>query len=299
MSKKILAIYYSQSGQLTEIVNNFTKPVEEAGHSVEKVQFDTEKKFPFPWSGASFFDAMPESVNGVPTPLAPFSFKETKYDLIVLGYQPWFLSPSIPTTSLLKSEQFKTIAANTPVVTLIGSRNMWINAQERVKMMLKEMNANLVGNVALFDRHNNSVSAVTIMYWAFTGKKDKFLGIFPKPGVSDEDIANVTFFGKIALNHLQQNTLDTLQEELVSNKAVVPKTNLMFVESRAKRLFAIWAGIVTRAKNRKRALVIYKYYLIIALFLVAPIFLLIYRTLFAPFLMGRIKKQKQYFSGVK
>jgi hypothetical protein len=137
------------------------------------------------------------------------------------------------------------------------------------------------------------------MYWAFTGKKDKFLGIFPKPGIADEDIANVSSFGKIALNHLQQNTLNTLQQDLAANKAVEPKTNLMFVEGRAKRLFAIWAGIVTRAKNRKRALLIYKYYLIIALFVVAPIFLLIYRTLFAPFLMGSIKKQKQYFSGVK
>ena len=28
--------------------------------------------------------------------------KAVKYDLVILGYQPWFLSPSIPTTSLLE-----------------------------------------------------------------------------------------------------------------------------------------------------------------------------------------------------
>ena len=38
MSKKVLAIYYSQSGQLGEIIDNMTAPLIDAGISVEKVR---------------------------------------------------------------------------------------------------------------------------------------------------------------------------------------------------------------------------------------------------------------------
>ncbi len=49
MSKKVLAIYYSQSGQLGEIIDNFTQPLINAGHSVEKVRVHlvNEPNFPF------------------------------------------------------------------------------------------------------------------------------------------------------------------------------------------------------------------------------------------------------------
>ncbi|HKC67530.1 MAG TPA: hypothetical protein VKG26_04820 [Bacteroidia bacterium] len=298
MSKKILAIYYTQTGQLGDIVTNFLLPFETEGFSVEKVCVNPVTKFTFPWSSDSFFDAMPESVLSKPTELQPFTVKETEYDLIVLGYQPWFLSPSIPTTSLLETEVLKKVLPNTPVVTIIGARNMWINAHERVKDSLKQAGAKLVGNIALVDKHTNLVSAVTILYWMLWGKKDKLWGIFPNPGVADEDILNTKTFGQIVKQHVEKNNFDTLQQELVNNKAIEVKTNLMFVEGRAKKLFAIWGNLVKKSKNRKRTLVFFKYYLIIALFIVAPIVLFIYRLLFAPFLSGLIKKQKQYFLGL-
>src|ERR1700756_1531200 len=298
MSKKILAIYYTQTGQLGDIVTNFLLPFETEGFSVEKVCVNPVTKFTFPWSSDSFFDAMPESVLSKPTELQPFTVKETEYDLIVLGYQPWFLSPSIPTTSLLETEVLKKVLPNTPVVTIIGARNMWINAHERVKDSLKQAGAKLVGNIALVDKHTNLVSAVTILYWMLWGKKDKLWGIFPNPGVADEDILNTKTFGQIVKQHVEKNNFDTLQQELVNNKAIEVKTNLMFVEGRAKKLFAIWGNLVKKSKNRKRTLVFFKYYLIIALFIVAPIVLFIYRLLFAPFLSGLIKRQKQYFLGL-
>ena len=76
MNKKILAIYYTQSGQLGQIVDNFTSVFEAAGASVEKVNVQPQPVFGFPWSAKRFFDAMPESVLGIPAPLAPFELKE-------------------------------------------------------------------------------------------------------------------------------------------------------------------------------------------------------------------------------
>jgi hypothetical protein len=241
---------------------------------------------------------MPESVLGIPAEVETPKLKNEKYDLIIFAYQPWFLSPSIPATSILHNTQIKNRISSTPVITLIGSRNMWITAQEKLKKLLKECNSRLVGNVVLTDRHNNFVSAVTIQYWMFTAKKDKMWGIFPLPGVSDNDIENVRSFGELVLPNLQSNEWDTLQNKLRINKAVEVQTNLMFIEGRASVLFKIWATVIRKKKNRELWLKIFNYYLLFALFIVAPIVLLAYNILIRPFTGGFIRKQKDFYSGV-
>ncbi len=299
MSKKVLAVYFTQSGQMESIIDHFTAPlVSAADITVEKVRIYPAKPFPFPWTSSLFFDAMPESVDGVPTALEPFTFKEAQYDLIILGYQPWFLSPSIPAGSLLRHPSFKAILNNTPVVTISGCRNMWINAQEKVKKLLKAAGANLVGNIALVDRHNNYISLVTILYWMLSGKKDRKWGIFPKPGVSDEDIANAALFGQTVSIHLQKNEWRDLQAHLRQQQAVNIKYSLMFIERKAGRIFSIWSKIINGSKKRRALLVAFKYYLLIALCIAAPVILLVDALFFKPFLGKRIKQQKEYYAGV-
>ena len=298
MSKKILVIYYSQSGQLGDIILSLTSPLLQTGNTIEIVRVEPVKAYPFPWSGKSFFAVMPDCVLGVPGELQPFQLKETSYDLIVLGYQAWFLSPSIPFNTILNHTSIKTVLNNTPVITITGARNMWISAMERIKKSLKKSNAKLVGNIALVDKHANIISFVTIFYWMFKGKKERYLNVFPKPGVSDEDIDHCKVFGNSIEKYLTKGNYDGLQDELVEQKAVVVKYNLMFIESKAKRLFAIWANIIAKRKNKTAWLVAFKYYLIIALFIAAPIILTIDAIFFKPFLSGRIKRQKQHYSGV-
>ena len=48
MNKKVLAIYYTQSGQLGEIVDHLTAPLMEAGISVEQVRINLSKNYAFP-----------------------------------------------------------------------------------------------------------------------------------------------------------------------------------------------------------------------------------------------------------
>ncbi|HMJ47970.1 MAG TPA: dialkylresorcinol condensing enzyme, partial [Ferruginibacter sp.] len=85
MSKKVLVIYYSQSGQLGDIITNLTSPLIKADHQLETIYIQPVKAYPFPWSGKSFFAVMPDSVQGVPTPLIPFKLKEQSYDLVIAG----------------------------------------------------------------------------------------------------------------------------------------------------------------------------------------------------------------------
>ena len=292
MSKKVLAIYYTQSGQMGEIIDTFTKPLVEAGASVEKARVKLVNGYEFPWTGTRFFSVMPSCVLGIPEPIEPLNLKETKYDLVILGYQPWFLSPSIPSNSLLQSDEFKEIIKGTPVVTISAGRNMWINSYVRVRKMIKDAGANLVGNIALLDKHPNPISFVTIFYWMLTGKKDRYLNIFPKPGVSELDIAATSGYGATVAAHLENNSWDALQDELIAQKAVEINYKLMFIEARAKPIFAVWAKIIAGRKNRTPWLSAFKYYLFVALFLGAPVLLTLDAIFLKPFSAKRIKRNK-------
>jgi hypothetical protein len=102
MSKKVLAIYYTQSGQMTDIMENFTAPLVADGANVDIVSVKPVVDYNFPWTGSRFFSVMPDCQLGVPTELHDFELKHDSYDLVILGYQPWFLSPSIPSNSIIQ-----------------------------------------------------------------------------------------------------------------------------------------------------------------------------------------------------
>ncbi len=290
--KKVLAVYYSQSGQLAQIIDNFCEPLINAGCNVEKVRINLKNDFAFPWTTKRFFSVMPDCVLGVQHQLESFQLQQSSYDLIILGYQPWFLSPSIPFNSLLHNSTFKKVLKNTPVITITGVRNMWVNAFEKIKLMLKDAQANHVGTVALYDRNLNLVSIFTIFHWMLKGKKDRYLGFFPLPGVAEKDIENTKNFGKIALPYLEKNEWNGLQDEFIKVKAVDPKYHLMFIEGKAGIMFKLWAKFISNKSNKSFWLAAFKYYLLIALFIAAPLVWIINTLIFKPFLSKHIKNKK-------
>jgi hypothetical protein len=298
MSKKVLAIYYSQSGQLGEIIDCFTEPLAQSGVTVEKIRIRPATDYAFPWTGERFFKVMPDCVLSVTAALQPFILKESSYDLIILGYQAWFLSPSIPSNSLLQHPDFKSVLKDTPVITITGARNMWLNAFERIKKSLRETGARLVGNIALVDKHPNPISFITIFHWMMHGRKDSYLNIFPVPGVAAADIAGAKTFGALVLPHLDRNDWTGLQAELVSQRAVELKYKLMFIEARARGIFLAWATFISKRRKKSGWLVAFKYYLLIALFLGAPVLLAVDAIFFRPFLSKRISAKKQYYLGL-
>ncbi|MBS1530411.1 MAG: hypothetical protein JSU01_08900 [Bacteroidetes bacterium] len=295
MDKKVLAIYYTQTGQMRDIINAFTAPLEAAGASVEKVEVKLVSDYAFPWTGSRFYSVMPDCVLEVPAQLEPIHLKEKKYDLVILGYQPWFLWPSIPTNSILSDPNVRAVLQNTPVVTISEARNMWLNAYSRVRSKLKEAGANLVGNIALVDRHLNAISFITIFHWMLRGKKDRYLNIFPKPGVSDEDIANTKTYGETVSKHLETNEWEKLHDELLQQKAVTIKYPLLILETTAISTYVKWANFIVRKRNRRPWLTAFKYYLYVALFFGAPILLTLDAIFVKPFSSKRINAKKQSF----
>jgi hypothetical protein len=299
--KNVLVVYYSQSGQLEEIARNIAKPFLNSDDiKVTFHEIQLEKPFPFPWDKASFFDAFPESFLQIPTELKPVSEEilNTKFDLVLFHYQVWYLSPSIPINSFLKSIDAKKILNNTPVITISGSRNMWIMAQEKIKVLLREANAQLVGNVALVDRVGNLISVVTIVEWMFSGVKKKYLGIFPLPGVSEKDIQESEKFGKIMLSEFSQNNLANLQPKLVTIGAVKISSYLVTVDKTANKIFDKWSNLIYKSKkNRKLLLKVFNVYLFLAIWLISPIVYILHLITY-PIKLKTIKKETQYYQGV-
>ena len=289
--KRILVIYYTQSGQLKEIADNFVAPFQKQGILVDFYEIQMETPYPFPWTNESFFGAFPESFLELPQPIKamPPDIETQEYDLVVLAYQVWYLSPSIPVTSFLKSEQARALLEGKPVVTLSGTRNMWIKAQEKIRSMLLENRAYIVANIALTDRHHNHISVLTIVHWLFTGKKNRYLGIFPLPGVSQEDITNVSQYGDILLKYAQIGNYGTsLQKEIVAKGGVKVKSFLLSAEKKANRLFGIWAKAIYQSPRRKFLLKCFHVYLYFAIWILMPIVWLFYWLTY-PFFYQKIE----------
>jgi hypothetical protein len=294
---KLLAIHYSQSGQLTEVMENILKGFDPNNWEIDNVKYHPKGSINFPWTKSSFFDAMPECVLNTGVEIDMFQLAHEKYDLILFGYQPWFLSPSLPSMGILKDEKFRAVLQNSPVITVIGARNMWINAQSDVKTKFEELNATLIGNIPLIDKSPNLLSAVSIMHWVFTGRKERKWNIFPKPGIDQEDIDGSTKFGKIIDNSFDATSPKSIQNAILASGEIDVSWAIIFIEERAKKLFTFWAKLIikkgTTPSKRKKWLLLYRFYLLFALFIVSPIVLLIYALLFRPFFLTKEKANKK------
>jgi len=229
----------------------------------------------------------------------PDAILNTKFDLVLLHYQVWFLSPSIPITSFLKSSYAVKLLHNTPVVTINGSRNMWFLAQEKVKAMLTHNSAKLVGNIALIDRAPHLVSVLTIVEWMFSGVKKKQWGILPLPGISDKDIAGAQTFGHSIKAALFNNNYQKLQQQLVGQGAVKVSPYLVAIDKKGNYVFGKWAGIIIKkdSKTRQKLLKIFVVYLVLAIWIVSPIVYILHLISY-PFKINRIKKETAWYKSV-
>ncbi len=275
MKPKILVVYYTQTGQLRQILDSILSPLADKAE-IDFCPVEPVKPFPFPWNALHFFDTMPETVVQLPCAIKPLnsSVKEKNYDLVILGYQPWFLNPSQPTTALLQSE-FAGLLKNKNVVTVIGCRNMWLHAQEKVKEYLSAAKANLVGNIVLTDSSPNLISLLTVIRWSFKGQKEAS-GLLPAAGVQDADIAAASRFGHIIFKHLSENSLGSLQTDLLNQQAVQLRPGLVILEQRGIKNFRYWAKFIREkggpgAPERAGRVLLFKNLLLVGIFILSPI----------------------------
>jgi hypothetical protein len=303
MTPRILVLYYSQSGQLRDILDNLLLDIRDKAE-IDIVQFRPEKAFPFPWTAYTFFDAMPETVERIALPIKPLpqNIVEKNYDLVILGYQPWFLNPSQPTTGFLKSDWAAKLLKEKPVLTVVGCRNMWLHGQEKVKEDLNAVGAKLAGNIVLLDTHPNLISLLTVIRWAFKGQKEAS-GVLPAAGVQDADIKGAKRFGPVIIDHITKHNLDTLQSALLEKGAITLNPGLVLLEQRGIKNFRYWAKFIREKggpgdPNRKGRVKLFQRLLLTAIFILSPLSSLT-AAIKLQLKKRSLLKDVEYFKGVR
>lgn len=302
--KEVLIIHYSQTGQLTTILENMAGTLAGDNITISHYQIVPDPKYGFPWKPTRFYDVFPETFLQIASNFHPPEpeILEKKYDLVILGYQVWYLTPSIPINSFLQSDVAKKLLKDTPVVSVVACRNMWIQAQEKIKRLLASVDAKLVGHIALVDRHINHISVITIEHWMMSGRKDRYLGIFPKPGISDSDIANASKFGHPIKKALIGADFTELQENLLQLDAVRVHPLLVRTDERGNVLFSKWANLIIKKgapgdPKRLKWLGLFSFYLKFAIWFIAPIVFVVFLLTYLPMTQKR-NREREYYASV-
>ncbi|WP_439133132.1 dialkylrecorsinol condensing enzyme [Pseudomaricurvus sp.] len=299
---KVLVVHYSQSGQLSDIARQFTQPLVDAKDvTVEFENVCPQTPYPFPWPFFRFLDTFPDSVYLDPPPILPLKVSANEeFDLIIIAYQVWFLSPSLPMTAFMQSRTAKKLLKDKPVVTLIACRNMWLLAQEEMKKMIAGLGGRLVGNVALVDEAGSVGSFLATPVWVLTGKKGPHLGgLIPKAGVAPEKVKRCDRFGARILQWFREGR--TLDQDLLKNLgAVQVEESLIASEKTGRRAFRLWGRLFRAlgpagALSRQCLLVVYAVFLVVLILTVVPLNMLLNKLL-APLMRKRIEAQKAYFA---
>ncbi|MDO4232341.1 MAG: dialkylresorcinol condensing enzyme [Lautropia sp.] len=312
--RKILIVQYSQTGQLARMADAFAAPLEaDPGFTVERLVLRPQESFPFPWPFLRFFNTFPETVHLRPAPIETPAFAHDRYDLVVLAWTVWFLSPAQPVTAFLQHPHTRERLAGTPVVSLIGCRNMWLMAFGTLKQLLDEAGLRLIDNVVKIDACNTGWSLLTTPLWMLTGRR-KAAAWMPPAGISEADIADCGRFGARAREVLRAHADRVSRAEGVSPAETSPRLDTMFrgmgavrvneklilSERFAHRSFRLWGALlmaVGRISPMLRRIVLCGYilFLITIICTVLPVSALL-KWLLAPVLRSRIQQQKAHFA---
>jgi hypothetical protein len=137
---KVLLVQYSLSGETSHATEEFLKGLSnEYKDQVTLVKqfIEPTPAFGFPWSFWDFFDVLPETIHPSPwqrsvVPPTTSQEQEEDYDLVVLGWQTWYLSPSLPVRLALEDPHYQSLLNDhCQQVVLLGThRNMWHHASD-------------------------------------------------------------------------------------------------------------------------------------------------------------------------
>jgi hypothetical protein len=241
----VLVLWYSQTGQLRRVAESALAPLEEAGHELHWERVTPRREFPFPWRLRDFLSVFPDTAALRGCEIEPPAVDpDEHFDLVVIAYTVWYLSPSLPFQGLFASPA-RELVRDRPVLTVIACRNMYFSAERIMRRLIREAGGRPAGTIALTDDGPAWASFVTTPRWLLTGKRDRW-GLMPPAGISDETIAAGRRFGEaLAARPELLGTpaagaaLEELEPRSVDRPMVLPDLLL-------GRVFRIWAAAIRR-----------------------------------------------------
>src|SRR3546814_3728805 len=101
-----LVVEFAPTVPVRRVAVSLCAPLTSAGVEVDWCALQPRQPYPFPWPFFRFFDQFPETVHLDSPTLQPLGIGVARhYDLVVLAYTVWFLSPAPPLAAFLKSAE--------------------------------------------------------------------------------------------------------------------------------------------------------------------------------------------------
>ncbi|MFF3343642.1 hypothetical protein [Streptomyces flavidovirens] len=193
--KRVLVLYYSQSGDVRSALEALVAPMRAPDVEIRWQPVDTVPRYPFPWGAHEFFDCMPEAVGGHAPQLAPMELNPgERFDLVILGWQVWFLSPSLPIQAFFAAPQAQ-VLRGTRVISVTCCRQMWQRAHGTLRELVSRADGVLTDSIVLTHQGGSLAGYLTAPRLMITGRRDK-LGLLPAGGVACGDIDALSRFGQ-------------------------------------------------------------------------------------------------------
>ncbi len=243
--KRVLVLYYSQSGDVSRAAEALLAPLTGRGAEVVWRRIEPCTPYPYPWGKIDrFFDVFPECVVGDAPEIQPLDLAgEKPFDLVVLAYQVWFLSPSLPMQGFFKSPAAN-VLRQAPVVTLSVSRNMRWLAGKRLRRMLQDVEAEHVGEIAITHQGSPLATFLTTPRALLTGRRDRLWGVLPAAGVGRDGLDRLESLGEKLAAWLHESRECRFARPIDDEEAAPVNWRYLFSELAAWPSFFAWARIV-------------------------------------------------------
>ncbi len=267
MTRNLLVVYYSQTGQLKEIALNFVKSFERF-YNIDFAEIKC-KNYNFPITYKQFFDVFPESVLKIPCDIE-VEIPDKEYQLVVLAFQPWFLHTSVPFNSFMQTERFKNLVKGKQVILLMNSRNSWRNSLQEVTEVVESQHATIRGKYVFRDTSKNFRGFLALCYWLFTGKKKSPYKWMPQGGIEQNIMDKIELLGKGAYMYFcSGDPCYIIIPSLKKNEF----TSLEY-EQYAIAKYKKWANFIAKNnfKHRNAKLALFRVWILFMLTFVAPLF---------------------------
>lgn len=242
--KHILVVYYSQSGEAAAAAKVFAGALAASGAEVTFAPVQPKVDYPYPWrSVRRFFDQMPEAVLGLPPSIhAPQFDPRKRYDLIVIACPIWFLSPAPAMQGFFESS-YAGVLQGAEIVTITVSRAMWQQGSTALKRRLAAAKAVHLDNIVVTHQGSPLATLVSTPRALLFGRRDRLMGVFPKAGVAEDDMARVGALGAAAAKRLGAGH-EPGASLLRGEPAVKVKRWLVIPELLAWYCFYAWAAAI-------------------------------------------------------
>lgn len=192
---RVLVLYYSQSGDVRSALEALTAPIRGPDVDICWRAVGTDPMYAFPWRARDFFDCMPEAVNGEPPRLAPIELDpQERFDLVVIGWQVWFLSPSLPVQAFFAAPEAQ-VLRGARVISVTCCRQMWQRAHAQMRALIAGAGGVLTDSVVVTHQGGSLAGYLTAPRLMLTGRREKGV-ILPAAGVAHDEVQALGRFGQ-------------------------------------------------------------------------------------------------------